>query len=179
MTGGMVSVDSELGKALGFTSERFTPNSYLWLSGDRLMISLIVAQQKGRGDFSRLLTAIEARGLKVAVPTPLATMRLRNGMMGPSATIRRHLGMTLPSAMIRPRAGMICPGMDHTEKRLTNTSAEQSRATGTATRDAVRWGLDAVDAPAASREAGTETDEASPEPVTSAPTWRCNSGHET
>lgn len=58
----------------GFTPELFGHASYLWREGDRITISFIECQHKGRGDFSRLVKAIEAEGLRVAVPTPLGRM---------------------------------------------------------------------------------------------------------
>jgi hypothetical protein len=58
----------------GFTIDRFAGDSYLWKTGKRIMISSIFAQKKGGGAFSALVKAIEADGLKVAVPTPLGQM---------------------------------------------------------------------------------------------------------
>lgn len=67
----------EVGKApesWGFTKERFAGDSYLWKTGDRIIVSLIFAKDQGRGYFSALVKAIEADGFKVAVPTPLGKM---------------------------------------------------------------------------------------------------------
>lgn len=58
----------------GFTPDRFTDASYLWRTGDRVSVSFIESRVRGRGDFSRLVKAIEAEGLRVAVPTPLGHM---------------------------------------------------------------------------------------------------------
>jgi hypothetical protein len=75
MNDGRIAVDSNYAKELGFTSDKFTRDSYLWKSGDRIMISLIVSRHPGQGHLSELFAAIEARGLRVAVPTPSADMR--------------------------------------------------------------------------------------------------------
>lgn len=58
----------------GFTADRFAGDSYLWKTGDRIMVSLIFAKEQGKGYFSALVKAIEADGFKVAVPTPLGKM---------------------------------------------------------------------------------------------------------
>lgn len=62
--------------AWGFTSRRFTPDSYLWKSGDRIIISLITATPEGKGHFRQLIHAIETAGYKVDVPTPIFAMPL-------------------------------------------------------------------------------------------------------
>ena len=70
---GQIEPDSEVGKALGFTSDKF--EGWLWKTGDRVLISMIVSHQEGRGHLRALFNAIEASGLKVVVPTPLARMK--------------------------------------------------------------------------------------------------------
>lgn len=60
--------------AWGFTSKRFTEDSYLWKEGDRILVSLIIARRQGKGHFSLLVKAIEAAGFRVAVPTPIGQM---------------------------------------------------------------------------------------------------------
>ena len=57
----------------GYSDELY--DGWLWKSGDRVFISMIVCKNQGRGDFSRLLAAIEVEGFKVAVPTPSGPMR--------------------------------------------------------------------------------------------------------
>ena len=69
----MIVVDSERGKELGFTSDRFTQDSYLWEEPERIMVSLITSH--GAGNFRALVAAIHAQGKAVAVPTPLGHMR--------------------------------------------------------------------------------------------------------
>ena len=70
---GQIEPDSSVGKALGFTSDKF--DGWLWKTGDRVMISMIVSLQEGKGNLRALFDAIEAQGLKVAVPTPFARMK--------------------------------------------------------------------------------------------------------
>ena len=65
---GQIDPDSEAGKLIGFTSDKF--EGWLWKSGDRVMISMIISLQPNKGNLSALFKAIEAQGLRVAVPTP-------------------------------------------------------------------------------------------------------------
>ena len=70
---GQIDPDSEAGKLIGFTADKF--EGWLWKSGDRVMISMIISLQPGKGNLSALFAAIEALGLRVAVPAPFAHMR--------------------------------------------------------------------------------------------------------
>lgn len=70
---GIIHVD-EAPASWGFTADRFVPDSYLWKTDDRIMVSFIEARKKGQKHFSELVHAIEADGFKVAVPTPLGQM---------------------------------------------------------------------------------------------------------
>jgi hypothetical protein len=70
---GIIHVDAAPA-SWGFTADRFAPDSYLWKTDDRIMVSFIEAKKKGQKHFSELVKAIEADGLKVAVPTPLGQM---------------------------------------------------------------------------------------------------------
>src|SRR5688572_27352688 len=69
---GMISLDSERGQRLGFTSDRF--DGWLWEDGERIWISFIESKQQGKGHLSELFHAIEAAGFYVAVPTPFPRM---------------------------------------------------------------------------------------------------------
>jgi hypothetical protein len=71
---GMVELDSEVGKLLGFTSDKF--EGYLWLELEqkRVLISAIISLDPGKGNLSKLFSKIEGYGLRVAVPTPFACM---------------------------------------------------------------------------------------------------------
>lgn len=69
---GMISVDSERGQELGFTSDKFSADSYLWDKPDAVVISLIFSHY--RGNFRSLVEAIHAENKRVIVPTPLGRM---------------------------------------------------------------------------------------------------------
>jgi hypothetical protein len=68
---GIINLDSERAKALGFTSDKY--DGYLWKNGDSIMVSFIVSKQ--RGNFRALVRRIHALGLTVKVPTPLGRMQ--------------------------------------------------------------------------------------------------------
>ena len=68
-----IQPDSEEGRAYGFTSARF--EGWLWRDGPRVLLSLIISKQPGRGHLSELIGGIEAAGLRVACPTPLGRMQ--------------------------------------------------------------------------------------------------------
>jgi len=59
----------------GFTKERFTADSYLWITGMICTVSFIETKRQGCGHFSGLVRAIEADGFRVEVPTPLRQMQ--------------------------------------------------------------------------------------------------------
>ena len=69
-----IQPDSDFGKSIGFTKDKFS--GYLWHEGDRLLIDVIVSKYPRMGNFSRLIQAIEDRGLRVAVSNPLMSMQL-------------------------------------------------------------------------------------------------------
>lgn len=75
MEDGIVQIDSEFGKQIGFTSDNFSSDSYLWKDGERVMVSLISSKVEGKGNLSALFNNIEALGLSIAVPTPFARMQ--------------------------------------------------------------------------------------------------------
>ena len=72
MQDGQITLDSEYGKELGFTSDLFF--GYLWKTGDRITISFIESRHQGKGNLSALFSRIETKGFRVAVPTPLGHM---------------------------------------------------------------------------------------------------------
>ncbi len=75
MKDGIVTVDSEFGKQILFTSDKFESDSYLWIEGKRILISLIFSRHENQGNLSALFNKIESLGYKVAVPTPFARMQ--------------------------------------------------------------------------------------------------------
>ena len=72
----LIALDSELGKKIGFTSDRFAEGSYLWLVNGYVYISFIVSKEEGKGYLSELFDAILANGWGVKVPTPFPKMEL-------------------------------------------------------------------------------------------------------
>lgn len=75
---GIIQLDSERAKILGFTSDKY--DGYLWKLDNAVMVSFIVS--KNRGNFRELVRRIHALGLTVKVPTPLGRMQeilIKNG----------------------------------------------------------------------------------------------------
>lgn len=68
---GLIDLDSDYGKTLGFTSDRF--DGYLWRADGAIIISAITS--KAKGNFRCLVETILGAGLAVRIPTPLAEMR--------------------------------------------------------------------------------------------------------
>ena len=74
MSDGIIEIDTERAAPFGFTSKKFALDSYLWKDGNSILISLIISNHPGRGDFSALVGIIEKQGFKVVVPCPLGRM---------------------------------------------------------------------------------------------------------
>ncbi len=75
---GIINIDDESAKILGFTSDRF--DGYLWRNGGTIIVSFIASH--ARGNFRALVNRIVELGLRVDVPTPLGRMQSivrRNG----------------------------------------------------------------------------------------------------
>lgn len=71
MPEGIINVDSEFGKELGFTSEAgFDKDSYLWGYPDfnGIILSLIICTKKG--GFMNLMKNIEKKKLLFRIPNP-------------------------------------------------------------------------------------------------------------
>jgi hypothetical protein len=73
MTDGIINIDTKPAKRLEFTSDKFNPASYLWKTGDTIVISFIMAKQKSA--FSQLLKNITAMSLYFEIPTPSSRMK--------------------------------------------------------------------------------------------------------
>lgn len=71
---GIIEFDSPLGTVLGFTSDVFEEDCYLWLTNGAVVISFIACRKPGRGDFSRLAKAIREAGYRMEIPTPSGIM---------------------------------------------------------------------------------------------------------
>lgn len=70
----MIKLDSDLGKEIGFTSDRFDSLSYLSINEGYVYISCIEAVTPRQGHFTQLVENIRAKGWGVKVPTPFAGM---------------------------------------------------------------------------------------------------------
>lgn len=73
MENGMISLDSENGKELGFTSDSFNTGSYLWKDGNDIIVSFIWSKEKG--NFKKLVDTIKGKNMTVVIPTPLGRMQ--------------------------------------------------------------------------------------------------------
>ncbi len=74
---GKILLNSEAGKRLGFMSNLFESDSYLWRVGKAIWISLIFSKFPGKGNFKKLVQNILDLGFTVIVPTPSNAMRQR------------------------------------------------------------------------------------------------------
>ena len=63
---GLIRTDSEKGKLFGLTSDRFTDDSYLWLEGDTLWLSMLISLKEHRGYVLNILTKAKAKGYNIA-----------------------------------------------------------------------------------------------------------------
>ena len=72
MIDGIINLDTERGRELGFTRDRY--GGYLWKTGDSIIISFIESKQ--RGNFRELVRRIHEHGWTVMwvlpPPKPLA-----------------------------------------------------------------------------------------------------------
>jgi len=69
---GRILPDSETGRVLGFTSDKFS--GYLWKHGKYVYISFIISKQPSKGHFKQLVDRILELGYGVKIPTPLGIM---------------------------------------------------------------------------------------------------------
>lgn len=72
---GMIEMDSEFAKTIGFVSSRFLSCSYLWGEGNRIIIRTIECTDRRRGYLRELFKGIWDLGVEIAVRTPLSTMK--------------------------------------------------------------------------------------------------------
>jgi hypothetical protein len=71
---GIIELDSEFAKKIGFISKRFISCSHLWGEGNRIIIQTIECTDRRRGYLRDLFRAIWGLGVEIAVRTPLSTM---------------------------------------------------------------------------------------------------------
>lgn len=69
---GIIELDSGRAEPIEFTSDRFGPRSYLWKTGNVVIISFIHSLRKG--NFRQLVERIRGMGLDVHIPTPIGRM---------------------------------------------------------------------------------------------------------
>lgn len=74
MKDGIIKIDTEDGKVLGLTSDKFEAFSYLWKDGNKIFISMIQSVKEKRGDFKALVSKILSLNFTVLIPTPLGRM---------------------------------------------------------------------------------------------------------
>jgi hypothetical protein len=72
---GIIEIDSEFAKRIGFVSSRFLSCSYLWGEGNCIIIKTIECSDRRRGYLRELFKAIWALDAEIAVRTPLNTMK--------------------------------------------------------------------------------------------------------
>ena len=72
---GAIFPDSEKGKELGFTSDKYSSHSYLFRKDSTMIVSFIETVTPGKGYFSQLLNNLKKSGYNVKVPTPSNIMR--------------------------------------------------------------------------------------------------------
>jgi hypothetical protein len=66
---GFIGVDSDFGKEVGFTSDKFMTGCYLWGVPDRNLIWISVVYSKHKGSFRKMMEKIEAMGMTFRIPT--------------------------------------------------------------------------------------------------------------
>ena len=80
MKDGIIELDSEAGKELGFTSDKFIDGSrsqigsYLWKKEGYIFISFIQSKENRKSHLSKLFDAILSKGYGIKVPIPSALM---------------------------------------------------------------------------------------------------------
>jgi len=74
MRNGIIELDSQFGKEIGFTSDKFV-GSYLWRIGKYIWISMIISRQEKQGNVRTLMDKINEKGFLLKVPTPSTRMQ--------------------------------------------------------------------------------------------------------
>jgi hypothetical protein len=75
ISNGFIGIDTDFAKKLGFISDKFSTDSYLWKQDDNIIISLIFSTKQFQGYFKSLVQTIESLGYRVQVPYPVNTMQ--------------------------------------------------------------------------------------------------------
>ncbi len=102
MQDGVILPGSDAAKTLGFTPELFS--GWLWKTGDRIIVSMVMSKREGHGNLSRLFSSIEASGHKVAVPTPIGKMEAILQRKGFTPHVENDPAMGAVEVWMRPNA---------------------------------------------------------------------------
>lgn len=62
---GLIPCDSKIGKRYGLTSDRFTEDSYLWLTDNTLWISMLISRKEGHGYVRNIIDIAKKKGHKI------------------------------------------------------------------------------------------------------------------
>ncbi|MCK4529398.1 hypothetical protein KAW18_18695 [candidate division WOR-3 bacterium] len=73
---GIIELDTEFAKLIGFTSDKFDDISYLYQEGNYIFISMIKSIDKHKGNLTKLFDAIQREGYEIKVPRPFPLMEL-------------------------------------------------------------------------------------------------------
>jgi hypothetical protein len=85
-----ITIDSEFGKKLDFTSNKFTKYSYLWIKDNYIYVSFIESVESNKGYFSNLIKKIRENGYGVKVPVPMSRMEMILKKKGFKFTFEEH-----------------------------------------------------------------------------------------
>lgn len=81
---GLILNGSEKGVEYGLTSDRFTDDSYLWLDGNTLWISLVVSRREGCGYVRNIIDIAKSKGhtiMCVPVSSRMVGILEKNGFI--------------------------------------------------------------------------------------------------
>ena len=67
----LIEVDSDFGKIIGFTSDKFDSDSYLYLDKKHfaIWISLIISKEEHKGNLLNLLNNLKSLKFNIIIPT--------------------------------------------------------------------------------------------------------------
>ena len=88
MKDGIIELDTEFAKEIGFTSDKF--QGYLWKVGNYIYISVIKSNNRKQGNLTSLFNAIQEKGFGIKVPTPFPLMEAICKKKGFETTIERN-----------------------------------------------------------------------------------------
>ena len=88
MKDGIIKLDSEFAKEIGFTSDKF--EGYLWKVENCIYISVIKSIRLFQGNLSSLFFSIRKKGFTIKVPSPLPLMESICKQKGFKKTFEYH-----------------------------------------------------------------------------------------